>query len=88
MAQLRLRFIVRAREERIRLTEALESGDTALVKTLAHGLSGSAGVFGFPAISAEAAAVEDAIDEGADGEDLRRRCTMLLSTLDAACQVD
>ena len=58
MEQLRARFRARAAEDRARLVTALGSGDRAAVRSIAHGLSGSGGTFGFPEVSAAAETVE------------------------------
>ncbi|HEY0627096.1 MAG TPA: Hpt domain-containing protein [Allosphingosinicella sp.] len=86
MAQLRARFVVRAAEQREQLTAALMAGDRDEVRRLAHGLSGSAGVFGFPEISVDAQAVEEAVDEGASDEELKPLASKLLDRLAAASQ--
>lgn len=84
MAQLRTRFLERAKDERAQLIAATATMDRAEILRLSHGLSGSAGVFGFPAISLHAQAVEEALDEGADEQEVRLRCASLLERLGEA----
>lgn len=81
MAVLRARFVARAAEQRAQLAAALLAEDRDETRRLAHGLSGSAGVFGFPEISADAQALEEAVDEGADSEALKRLAALLLDRL-------
>lgn len=83
MAQLRARFVARAAEQRAQLVAALLAGDHDEMRRLAHGLSGSAGVFGFPEISADAQALEEAVDEGVEEEALKRLAGTLLERLKA-----
>lgn len=82
MAGLRAHFRLRIANERARLQTAVDAGDWTEARRLSHGLSGSAGMFGFSAISTAAQALEEAIDAGADGPELRRAATGLLSSLD------
>ena len=88
MVQLRARFVIRAGEERAQLAAALEIMDRAEMRRLSHGLSGSAGIFGFPAIGLDAQAVEEAVDEGADDEAVRGLCTVLIERLGGVGQED
>ena len=88
MAQLRARFLARAEDERAQLIAATATMDRAEILRLSHGLSGSAGVFGFPTISLNAQAVEEAIDDKADEQEVRRRCAVLLARLEEAVQGD
>ena len=81
MEQLRERFRSRAGEDRARLIIALEQGDRGTVRHLAHGLSGSGGVFGFPEISQAAEELEDKADEGAEAPELRVAAAPLLDAL-------
>jgi HPt (histidine-containing phosphotransfer) domain-containing protein len=86
MAGLRARFCARAAAERTQIAEALASGDLPEVRRLAHGLSGSGGVFGFPEVSADAEAVEIAVDEQKEPGELAILCERLLQRLDEAAQ--
>jgi HPt (histidine-containing phosphotransfer) domain-containing protein len=81
MAALRERFRVRAADDRATILAARDAGDFAQVARLAHGLSGSGGVFGFPELSADAQAVENAIDAGAKPEEIAALCDRLLVRL-------
>jgi HPt (histidine-containing phosphotransfer) domain-containing protein len=80
MAQLRARFVSRAPDERARLLVAMEDMDRDALRHLSHRLSGSSGLFGFPEISLDASAVEEAV-EGADDAELRILCSILLERL-------
>ncbi len=81
MAQLRERFLTRAQEERAQLIAAVAAGDGAELRRLAHGLSGSAGVFGFPEIGLDAQALEEAVDAKAEDGEIRRLCSALTDRL-------
>jgi HPt (histidine-containing phosphotransfer) domain-containing protein len=73
MDKLKLRFATRLETEKLLLEQALGSGDRAELKRLAHGLSGSAAIFGYSDIGAaarnlEAAAeVDERLQETAEG---------------------
>lgn len=86
MAQLRERFLVRAQDERAQLIAAATRGDRAEMRRLAHGLSGSAGVFGFSEVGLDAQALEEAVDAEADEEEIRRLCLALTDRLAKAPQ--
>ncbi len=58
------RFRLRARTDGHRLRAALDVSDSATLGAIAHGLSGTAGTFGFAEISALSAALEEVIDSG------------------------
>lgn len=79
-ANLAARFRIRALADGGRLRAALAASDLATVVSIAHGLSGSAGTFGFPAISGHAAALEMAADAGDDR--LAEAAKPLLAALD------
>lgn len=64
MVKLKLRFASRIEAETLLLEQALEKGDKAEIKRLAHGLSGSGAVFGYPDLSAAGQKLEAAVDEG------------------------
>ncbi|MCT2558429.1 Hpt domain-containing protein [Tsuneonella sp. YG55] len=66
LAELGRRFAAQAPERRTALRAALDEGDLPALATLAHRLAGNAGMFGYPAISEAAFAVEQAIDEERD----------------------
>ncbi|HEY1837016.1 MAG TPA: Hpt domain-containing protein [Rhizomicrobium sp.] len=65
MEALRLRFIARAGDDLLQLrTQAQKGAMTAEdLRALVHRLAGSAGLFGYPAISVLASAVEDDVIE-------------------------
>ena len=86
MAQLRARFLDRARDERARLVSAMAAGDIAEIRRIAHSLSGSGGVFGFPRISASAQQVEEKADGPPDAAGLDRVCRALVDELDRLAQ--
>ncbi len=81
MAALRERFRVRAATDGERIAAALSARDLDTVRTLAHGLSGSGGVFGYPQVSMDAQAVEEAIDAGAEAGEVKALCDRLLARL-------
>ncbi len=80
-ANLAARFRIRALADGDRLRAALAISDRATVGAVAHALSGSAGTFGFSAISDHAAALELATDAG--DERLAEAAQPLLTALDA-----
>ena len=87
MGQLRARFLERATAEREQLAAALGAGDLASLERLAHGLSGSAGVFGFSQISRAAQQLEEWLTGGGGGDaDVERLCRDLLAEIDLALQ--
>ncbi len=81
MARLRERFLARAEDDRAKLVASATIDDRAELRRLAHGLSGSAAVFGFPDIGLDAQALEEAVDAGADERELRRLCGLLTDRL-------
>jgi len=81
MAELRTRFVERAKEDRAALTAALVEGDHAAVRRIAHSLAGNAGIFGFPGITDAARAIEDALDARVRGDMLQRLCRNLDKSL-------
>lgn len=82
MAEFHARFLARAAGDAGRIREALAAGDFATIRTVCHGLSGNAGMFGFDDIGAEAQAVEEAIDSGAAEAAVRQGIAGLLHRLD------
>lgn len=60
MEVLRRRFRARALEEADQLQAALATNDRAALERVAHGLAGTAGLFGYRAIGEAAAAVDAA----------------------------
>lgn len=88
MAQLRARFVTRCDDLRGQLVIAAQAMDRNGLRSLAHGLSGTAGVFGFPKISFEAQAVEEGVDQGLEEAELRRLCSILSDSLSRVAQSD
>jgi HPt (histidine-containing phosphotransfer) domain-containing protein len=82
MAKLRERFVARSHVDRTGLTSAFAAGDRAELRRIAHSLSGAGGLFGFPIISALAAELEQAIDQGEHGCELQARLDALTSELE------
>lgn len=64
LAALRAEFRIRAVEDRATLEQALAVGDDDRVERVAHGLAGSAGLFGFTDIGAAALAVDEGFASG------------------------
>lgn len=81
LAELRTCFVVRALEERVLFQAALDTMHKPELRRLAHRLSGSAGTFGFAPISADAQAVEEAVDNNLPDVELRRLGAVLLDRL-------
>ena len=65
------------------LEESLAQGDLARVQSLAHQLKGAGGGYGFDAITEVAAALEQALKDGADAGVLEERASSLCETLRA-----
>jgi HPt (histidine-containing phosphotransfer) domain-containing protein len=84
MARLRLRFAERLKAEKLLLEQALESGDRGEIRRLAHGLSGSGAIFGYPDVSVAGQRLEAAVDEG---EALQLPAEALLKIMAAAVSV-
>jgi HPt (histidine-containing phosphotransfer) domain-containing protein len=71
MAQLHIRFVAMAATERDRLDRAIAALDTserdvvlAEIRSIAHGISGIAGTFGFPEAGEAAEALENLVIAG------------------------
>ncbi|WP_046868452.1 Hpt domain-containing protein [Microvirga massiliensis] len=71
MAQLHIRFVAMAATERDRLDRAIAALDTserdvvlAEIRSIAHGISGTAGTFGFPEAGEAAEALENLVIAG------------------------
>ena len=84
MAQLRVRFLTRAAAERLQLADAAERLDREELRRLAHGIAGSAGVFGFPDIGERARALEEAVDAGCGEAELSSLTVALTDLMEAA----
>lgn len=83
MAEFRARFLARAAEDARRIAQALEAGDWATVRDVCHGISGNAGMFGFPDVGAAAQRVERAIGAGTPDKDVHALANPLLLQLEA-----
>lgn len=81
MEALRTRFAVRAIAEADAVRRHLDAGERDALRDICHGLAGTAGTFGYPAISNAASAVEEAIEAGSGSDTLERFCAELLQEL-------
>ena len=81
MAEFHARFLKRAGEDAEGIAAALTDGDFATVRSLCHGLSGNAGMFGFGDLGSQAQAVEEAVDAGEPDEQVRALAEVLLGQL-------
>lgn len=64
LAALRTEFLCRAVEDRAALIDALATSDVDRMERIAHGLAGSAGLFGFSEVGAAAMAMDDGFASG------------------------
>lgn len=81
MAGFRERFLLRACGDAEDIGSALARDDLTMVRSLCHGLSGNAGMFGFAEVGTLAQAVEEAIDHGADRDKVRELAAPLLDRI-------
>lgn len=81
MAEFRERFLERSARNAESIGQALAAGDHATIRIVCHGLSGSAGMFGFADVGTLAEAVEQAVDRGAGEDEVRRLSEDLLARL-------
>ena len=81
MRLLRQRFAERALEDRAALLDALAAGDLPEVRRIVHSLAGAGGTFGYPDVSVAAQRIEDALDEGGDGDSVRPLCNAFAEQL-------
>ena len=88
MTELRARFVTRLVAEQSSFAAAATLLNRSEIRRLAHGLSGSAGVFGFRQVSGAARAVEEAVDGCLDDHKLGGLCAALLSCLASVAQRD
>ncbi len=86
MSALRARFAARAIAEADAIRRYLRAGKRDAMRDICHGLAGTAGTFGYPAISDAASAVEEAIEAGAGDDALEILSAALLHELDALAQ--
>jgi len=80
LEQLRAAFRARLEGERRALRDAALRDDAATLRTIAHRLAGAGAVFGYPAISRAASAV----DEAEPGAELASLVDGLLAAIDDA----
>ena len=78
---LRQRYRERAANQLRALEAALASADREATATVAHKLSGSGAIFGFPQVSRLAEPLELAAEKGGDEAELRRLARPLLAEL-------
>ncbi len=81
MQALRARFVERARAEADQIEQHASGKNWGEVRSIAHGIAGRAGMFGFSALSDEARILDNAIDEGEPCERLTELSTALTSSL-------
>ena len=81
MAEFRDRFLARAHGDAESIGSALARGDLGAIRSLCHGLSGNAGMFGFADVGTLAQAVEEAVDRGADADEVRGLTAPLLERI-------
>jgi HPt (histidine-containing phosphotransfer) domain-containing protein len=86
LAALRERFVTHAVAEIFAIRMALGQSDWSRLRDLTHGLSGRAGMFGFPALGEAAAALEEAIEADVAPAERRQLAEQLIASLDAAAQ--
>lgn len=79
-AALAQKFRARATADRDKLMAAIERGDRSEAQSVAHGLAGISGIFGYTEIGRLAANLEQTIISG--GQDLRSAIGPLLEALD------
>jgi HPt (histidine-containing phosphotransfer) domain-containing protein len=82
MERIRASFRGRAPAHSAELRAALAAGDREGLRTLAHKLCGTAGTLGFSEVSEVAMQLEDLLDQGAVGEDVRPAAEALAQCLD------
>jgi HPt (histidine-containing phosphotransfer) domain-containing protein len=84
MNELRQRFRVRCSERGAALADACEKADMEAIRSLAHDITGSAGLFGFPDLSQEARRLSDACRLCSDDEAVEAGRALSASLLAAA----
>ena len=75
------KFMANRKKEITTMAEAVTQGDFETIRKVAHGMKGVSGSYGFPAMTAVAARLEQAATV-ADGESISRDLTALASYLD------
>lgn len=61
---LRARFRERARADADKISRAIYDGDYEVLEQVVHGLAGAAGLFGYPALSEYALAIDAEFEAG------------------------
>ena len=75
------KFMANRKKEITTMAEAVTQGDFETIRKVAHGMKGVSGSYGFPAMTAAAARLEQAA-KSADVESINRQLTALASYLD------
>ena len=88
MRVLGQRFRVRCSERSVALSQACDERDLASVRSLAHDITGGAGLFGFPALSQEAQQLSEACRNGCEEETFRMARALSASMLALAAKED
>lgn len=88
MRALGQRFRLRCSERGSALSRACDERDLASVRSLAHDVTGSAGLFGFPALSQEAQRLSEACRDGCENETLEMARALSASLLALAAKED
>ena len=81
MAKIIAEFLKELPAEIENLRAYLSKGDLTSLRRLVHQLRGTCGGYGFGAVTAVAAAAEDAIDSGQDGESIAARVESLIQII-------
>jgi HPt (histidine-containing phosphotransfer) domain-containing protein len=82
MDALRARFGERLREDLEQLTRAMNGPDRIAMHRIAHRMSGAAGMFGYPHLSAKGSALEDALDQNMPDEEIGGAAAELITELE------
>ena len=80
------KFMTNRKKEIATMAEAVIHNDFDTIRKVAHGMKGVSGSYGFPAMTAAAALLEQAA-KSADGDSINRQLTALASYLDQV-QID
>lgn len=83
---LKAKFLIRLEAERDDLVAAKRGPDRAALHDMAHRMAGSAGVFGFPRLSQQAAALQKAVRDDGARHDPTIEIDRLLAEIDAALE--
>jgi HPt (histidine-containing phosphotransfer) domain-containing protein len=75
------KFMTNRKKEIATMAEAVIHNDFDTIRKVAHGMKGVSGSYGFPAMTAAAALLEQAA-KSADGDSINRQLTALASYLD------